>query len=385
MADWTNRKVEKMGENEDEENPFGDKWDYGSPFCAGSEEEQDREELEFCPFCDDMVETINGECIECGNRIPPESEVVEDEEKERYETLEDIVKEELRKEKKHVPETPKDCYDMGKKLFKEGKIGESEEWFRKAITSDPNFQQEKNLAYYYLGRLHLEKGELIEAEDNIKKSLSHAPNLVWAHYYLGKTLFKKDALAEAENEFKKALERYPNIEPARKYIDEIKLRKTKLGFPQRVEEVEKLTENIMLQNHALIEWFETNMRDFVMTVLEKEYGEKWWRNGVPMEVRKKCAARIEESPEEEMSSPKLSFMQFYNYAEIIKDKKNKTIFEAYLDVPKWKHKLNKLEPVRNGIMHCRGRHLSNERNSTLRSWCRELEEIMEKLNKNPET
>ena len=353
-----------MKENEDEENSVGDKWDYGYPFCAGSEEEQDREELEFCPFCDEMVETIDGECIECGNRVPSKSEVTADEEKER------------REGKKHILENPKYCYNMGKKLFKDGKTSESEEWFRKAIALDPKFCW----AYYYLGRLHLKKGELVEAEDKFKKSLSGISNVAWPHYYLGKTLFKKEDFTEAESEFKKAFEIYPNLEPAREYIDEIKLRKAKLEFPQRVEEVEKLTENIMLQNHALIEWFETNMRDFVMTVLEKEYGEKWWRKGVPVEVRKKCAARIEESPEEEMSSPKLSFMQFYNYAEIIKG--NKNIFKAYLDVPEWRHRLNKLEPIRNGIMHCRGRHRSNERNSTLRKWCYELEEIMKKLNKN---
>ena len=98
-----------------EENRIGDKWDYGYPFCAGSEEEQDREELEFCPFCDEMVETIDGECIECGNRIPSESEVIEDEEKERYEPLEDMFKEELREEEKRIIENPKYCYDRGKK------------------------------------------------------------------------------------------------------------------------------------------------------------------------------------------------------------------------------------------------------------------------------
>ena len=265
-------------------------------------------------------------------------------------------------------------------MFKERKTGE--EWFKKAITSDLKFQRVKTLAYYYLGRLHLEKGELIEAEDNFKKSLSGPSNLPWPHYYLGKALLKKGDLARAESELKKALELYPNLESARWYLDEIKLRKSKLEFPLTVEEVEKLTENVMLTNHALIEWFETNMRDFVKTVLEKEYEEKWWRRGVPLKVRQKCVERMEESPEEEMSSPELSFMQFYGYAEIINAKGNKSIFKSYLNVPEWVRRLNRLETIRNGIMHCRGRHLSNERNSTLREWCYELQEMMKKLNKN---
>jgi tetratricopeptide (TPR) repeat protein len=361
-----------MEENEDEENPFGDKWGYGYPLGADSEEE-DEEELEFCPFCGEMVETIDGECIECGNRT------IEHEEKEQYQTLEYLFKEELMEKIKINPENPKYCYDMGKKLFKEDKP--SEEWFRKAITLDPNF----HLAYYYLGRLHLEKGKLIEAEDNFKKSLSGPSNLPWPHYYLGKAQFKKGDFTGAESELKKALELYPNLESARGYLDEIKLRKSKLEFPMTVEEVEKLTENVMLTNHALIEWFETNMRDFVKTVLEKEYGEKWWRKGVPLKVRRDCAGRMEECPEEELSSPKLSFVQFYHYATIIEAKGNKNIFKSYLNVPEWVRRLNRLETIRNGIMHCRGRHLSNERNLTLRSWCRELEEIMKKLNKNPKT
>ena len=111
------------------------------------------------------------------------------------------------------------------------------------------------------------------------------PTEVWPHYYLGKTLFKKEDLTGAKSEFKRALELYPKIEPARKYIDEINLRKSKLGFPLTVEEAEKLTENVILVNHALMEWFETNFRDFVETILEKEYGEKWWRKGVPEKVR----------------------------------------------------------------------------------------------------
>ena len=199
---------------------------------------------------------------------------------------------------------------------------------------------------------------------------------------LGISLKVYRRFTESQPEFKKALEVNPNLEPARAYIDEFKLRKTKLGFPKAVKDVEDLTDNIILENHALIEWFEINMRGFITAGLKKKYEEEWWRDGVPVDVRKKCVVIMEDSPKEELTSPILSFTQFYNYAEIIKG--NKDAFNAYIDTKEWIHRLNKLEPIRNGIMHCRGRHLSNERNSTLKGWCYDLEEIMKELNKNSE-
>lgn len=350
-----------MDENEeDEENPFGDKEEYGSSF----DEEEGVEDLEFCPFCEDFVKTIDGECVECGNVIPSRAEA-------------------KRKERKKITpylENPKYCYRKGQELFRKGKSGEK--WFRKAIALDPTSYW-AYYSYYYLGRENLKRGELIEAEDNFRKSLSGISDAEWLHYYLGKTLLKKAVFTEAESEFKKALKLNQNLEPAKQYIDEIKLRKTKLEFPKTVKEVDNLTENIMLENHALIEWFEINMRGFITAGLKKKYGEDWWRDGVPVEVRKKCVVIMEDSPKEELTSPILSFTQFYNYAEIIKG--NKDAFNAYIDTKEWIHRLNKLEPIRNGIMHCRGRHLSNDRNSTLKGWCYDLEEIMKKINKDSET
>ena len=65
---------------EDEENPFGDKWEYGYPRDSDS-----NVELELCPFCGEMVETIDGECIDCGNKILTRDEVIEYEEEEDIE------------------------------------------------------------------------------------------------------------------------------------------------------------------------------------------------------------------------------------------------------------------------------------------------------------
>jgi tetratricopeptide (TPR) repeat protein len=343
---------------EDEENPLGDNWEYGAPFI----EEEDLEDLEFCPFCGDFVETIDGACVECGKKIP----------------VHGVAKSVGRLKKKTAPELAQHCYHKGKKLFYIGKSGE--DWFRKAIAFDPESYW-GYFSYYYLGREDLKNGDLTGAENNFRTSLSGISDAAWPHYYLGKTLLQKDEFSEAEREFEKALEADNTIEPAKTYIDEIKLRKTKLEFPKKVRDVENLTENVMLENHALIEWFEINIREFVKTVLEEKYGEKmWWRKGVPASVRKNCALRKEESPEEEMDCSELSFSQFYNYAEIIGA--NKSVFSTFINIREWIHKLNELEHIRNGIMHCRGRHLSNKRNSLLKKWCYELEGIMNKITKN---
>jgi tetratricopeptide (TPR) repeat protein len=352
-SEYVPEEVKKMEGNEDEENPLGETWDYGDPLGA-----EGKEVLEFCPFCEGFVESIDGACIECGHTIPARGE----------------VKRAERRRIKPDPNDPNYCYRKGKELFRGGQPGE--EWFRKAVALNPK----KYWAYYFLGRELLKKGHLEEAEGYFAKALSGLPTEPWPHYYLAKLLFKRELFTEAENEFKKSLEYYPHLETAKRYIDEIKLRKTKLEFPKTVKEVENLTENVILANHALIEWFEINMRDFVKTVLEKTYGDRmWWRKGIPLKVRKNCAERIEESSEEELDSPELSFMQFYGYVEIINA--NKPLFKSYFDIKEWTNRLNQLEPIRNGIMHCRGRYLSPERNSTLKSWCHDLEEILKTVNK----
>src|SRR3989344_2202730 len=40
--------------------------------------------------------------------------------------------------------------------------------------------------------------------------------------------------------------------------------------------------------------FENNVREFIRFLLEANYGENWWREGVPKKVRAKCASRKEE-------------------------------------------------------------------------------------------
>ncbi|MCG2717567.1 MAG: tetratricopeptide repeat protein [Nanoarchaeota archaeon] len=330
--------------------------------------------VEFCPFCAEIVVTIDGICYKCGNELPEDWRMLRDvseDKKEEYRGLGYLSEEELGEKTKIDDTNPLYSYYLGKKLFKKYRKGE--EWFRKTIELEPHFY----MAYYYLGRLHLEKGELSEAGSNFKKAITNKLDLAWAHYYLGEVLLKKGELIKAESELKKALEINPTLEGANVYLEEIKLRKSKVEFPETVEEVEKLTENIVLSNHALVEWFETNLRDFIKKILEKEYGEEWWDESVPLKVRKKCVGRKEEAQKEEKKTPKLYFADFYDYAEIISNTGNKGIFNPYFkDIKKWRHALNELEVIRNGVMHSRGQYLSKERNLKLKEWCYDLQNII---------
>ena len=113
---------------EDEENPWGDGWEYGAPFIGA----EDIEELEFCPFCGDFVETIYGVCVECKSIIPPRGGAKSAEQLKR----------------KMTPKLAQHCYHKGKRLFYNGKSGE--EWFRKAIALAPESYW-GYFSYYYLG------------------------------------------------------------------------------------------------------------------------------------------------------------------------------------------------------------------------------------------
>ncbi|MGC9445394.1 MAG: hypothetical protein ACP5E9_10795, partial [Candidatus Methanospirareceae archaeon] len=96
-------------------------------------------EHEFCPSCMDFVETIDGACVECGEKILAHGG----------------AKRAGRSTKKSAAELAKTCYRRGQELFKQGKSGE--EWFRKAIKLAPESYR-GYFSYYYLGREDLQKG-----------------------------------------------------------------------------------------------------------------------------------------------------------------------------------------------------------------------------------
>ena len=133
------------------------------------------------------------------------------------------------------------------------------------------------------------------------------------------------------------------------------------------------TNNPVLLNHALIEWFENTLRELIQEVLRDAHGEEWWWEGVPSDVRKKYGERVQETRletrlEEERKLPELYFIDFYFM-----------IMERLSRLKEWKRRLDDLEPIRNAIMHCRGQYLSEERISRLKESCFELQKLVQKV------
>jgi hypothetical protein len=57
-------------------------------------------------------------------------------------------------------------------------------------------------------------------------------------------------------------------------------------------------------------------------VLNNAHGEEWWRKGVPLNIRKECAARNQEAQlTEEWKLSEMLFIDFHTYAELINKKK----------------------------------------------------------------
>jgi len=80
-----------------------------------------------------------------------------------------------------------------------------------------------------------------------------------------------------------------------------------------------MTSNSILLNHALIEWFENTLREMIKGVLSREYGEEWWWEGVPDNVREKYGIRSQTTCfKEERELPELYFIDFYDYGKIFK-------------------------------------------------------------------
>lgn len=387
-----------MEEEPDEEMPEGDVcpecWSHNiDPILEG----EDRIAIK-CDDCDfifdnDTKEEIGfDELVEMKEEIEQKEMDKETEQKFFWELHPEEAPIEVFKEKIEMsPNDPMSHYWLGKKLFKERYIwrvermgwpreklleyhkklrAESEKELKEAVALNPNLY----MAHYYLGRLLFAREEFSEAENEFKKALEIEPNLAQARLYYGQILLRKGMLTEAERELKKALEINPELESARYHLGEIKSLWAKVNFPKTVEEVEKMTDNVLLQNHSLIEWLETSIRDFIEKILEREY-DKWWKKGVPQDIREECAKRQEGCFDEEEKLSKLHFANFYDYARIIEH--NAKFFNQLLNnVREWVKRLNELEPIRNAIMHSRGCYLSKERNSKLRECCYDLQKII---------
>ena len=221
-----------------------------------------------------------------------------------------------------------------------------------------------------------------EIEMNFKRVKELIPELWAPHYYLGKLFYSTKQYDKAKTEFKEALKKNPDPEkyeqPIKYCLERIKEIESGISLPKNLEEVMKMTKYPILLNHVLIEWFENTFRRLIQKVLEEEYKEDWWWDGIPEKIREKYGGRSQKTPlKEERGLQELYFIDFYDYAQIID--KNKEIFNSFMkNLKEWKSRLEDLDPIRNSIMHCRGQYLSKENISILIKSCEELQKLAKK-------
>jgi len=201
------------------------------------------------------------------------------------------------------------------------------------------------MAYYYLGKEMLKRplkdiDSISEIEDLFKKSIELNPNLWAPKILLGELLYKVGRYKEAEVYFRGSLKKIPNNGSIKEYL------------AKRISKSSKIYvyDNEFSKEDSLY-LFENNVREFIRILLEENFRENWWREGIPKQVRAKCASRREEALDEEKEADLLLFADFFDYKMIIES--NKNIFASYVDIKEWGKQLNSMEPIRNAIAHNR--------------------------------
>jgi len=227
--------------------------------------------------------------------------------------------------------------------------------------------------YYFLGKELLKKSvreiySIQEIENLFRKSIELGPNLWAPKIMLGELLFKLGRFKEAEIFFRESLDKLPESVFIKEYLAKC------------IEINSKSNRNLgeISKKDALFV-FENNIREFLKILLVSNYGNNWWRKGVPKKVRAKCAARREEGLDEEKDAGLLLFGDFYDYKLIIDN--NKAIFANYIDNKEWGQRLNAIEPIRNAIAHNRPLTKSEEK---IQDFAVRFQEIFHKVIKNSE-
>src|SRR3989344_9429549 len=201
--------------------------------------------------------------------------------------------------------------------------------------------------YYYLAKEMMRKPlkdieSLTSIENFFKKSLELAPHLWAPKIMLGELLYKMGRFNEAEPYFKETLHKKgARAGSVKEYLAQC--------ISKNSNPSGNMTDTSSKRDSLYL--FENNVREFIRILLETNYGEDWWRQGIPPKVRAKCAFRREEALDEEREADLLLFADFYDYKIIIEA--NKTIFASYIDIKEWCQKLNDMEPIRNAIAHNR--------------------------------
>jgi hypothetical protein len=118
-------------------------------------------------------------------------------------------------------------------------------------------------------------------------------------------------------------------------------------------------EKFIQQGTALIFKLETKLRAFIEKTMVHHYGEKWWKKGIPSDVRQNCKRRMKKNDSPfglPKSNRKLDYADFSDYRKIILRKDNwRDIYQNYFGGQKiiLEGYLIQLEELRNTIQHNR--------------------------------
>lgn len=213
--------------------------------------------------------------------------------------------------------------------------------FRDKIRKNPR----DPMNYYYLAKELMKKplNQIVsvrEIELLLKKANEIKPQLWAPKILLGELLYKLGRFSEAEPYFKESLREVPSSESVKTYLTKCLSKKGNAEINQ-----------YSLSKQDALYVFENNVREFLRGLLEENFGEEWWRKGVPPKIRASCAARREEALDEERGADLLLFADFHDYRLIIES--NKNIFANFIDTKEWCKKLSEMEPIRNAIAHNR--------------------------------
>lgn len=139
----------------------------------------------------------------------------------------------------------------------------------------------------------------------------------------------------------------------------------------------KRLSTITSDSYAILQDLEKTLRTFIVVRLKAKYGDRWWIQGIPEDIRQQCQERKDKgeniypwfgTEEHEL----IDYADFTDYAKIIARRDNwRMVFEPVIRKKEvFIAKLHELEPIRNKIAHIRP--LNGLENQTLTLYAQQI-------------
>lgn len=342
-----------MREADDEENPYGDKWEYGYPFAAGSEEPMGENA---CPSCygnnTELILTGEGldskelgvvRCNDCNFMFDPETrrEIDSDELLEIENEIE-MCKEGKEEEERITQEMMLD--ERGEKEKKETYCKDlAVENLKKEIEKNP----ENKWAHYYFGKKVIanELNVLKKAKSALIEVIKLDDKLYAPYFQIGKLFYELGCYSDAEKKFREAQKRKPDSVIINNYLARcLSISNT----PREMHEIQDIPAEDVFR------LFEADLRRFIEGKLREKYDDKWVDH-IPKEgmIDKWEDKRKRDKERNDEELPLFAYADFPHLREIIEKRDNwREVFKPYFkDKEATTSKLKELEPLRIIIAH----------------------------------